>query len=610
MTVDRAKLPPSLKRWTSALTHVSPELTRSLGPWITRFSAVFGALHVRADAGRAEPDGYDGLSRRGAPERMLSTEWLLATEIPEEFERRTAMSEIGYLSLARIEPRKAAGSLALLDAGPSQLGGVRVHQLAALVALSERASRVGARFAFTMMAGAPDEAPLYDALHDASLVAWAESRRATEVSDDEASRWVERARAMGFEDRWVIGGRRCVSRRRFEAWSKVMLEEPIRRDARRVRAAVRRAGAPEVEVELEPVGDALSARLLRDPRALSKIERAAEWPLKTRERMATGNLVWSASGHRIFARNQHGALMVFPIPRTPREGGGRPTVVFPRGAKSRILAVAWTSRRLVIFEAEDGKLMFGDWCGDRFPLGAVGVPDGSFASTFGAMLDPAQAAPLGALVAWPQHSKRPNFVGISPDGRLLTLERTDNVYALNVAQEGALAAASSYGRVAVAAHVAGTDRVALFNLTSRAHRSEIALEGSPSELLLGAAPLWWRAQFTEVAARVGDEWVVKAIDAAPWRRRVGVGARVLAVVPEDATRREAALVTLRNDGTLLALEFQRSTVVLRELTEAAVQASVSPDGDRIAWLNEEGVLSVYSRARGGLLMQWPRREAP
>src|ERR1044072_224038 len=72
------QLPPPLAPWASLLDLFPHELAVALGPWVQRLDRAIGPMRVPHGAGQGEPDGYDGLTRRGLYERLLVSEWLLA----------------------------------------------------------------------------------------------------------------------------------------------------------------------------------------------------------------------------------------------------------------------------------------------------------------------------------------------------------------------------------------------------------------------------------------------------------------------------------------------------------------------------------------------------
>src|SRR5437773_2284421 len=101
------ELPAPLMPWAPYLTLVPNEQIRAFAPLVQRLDIAIGPLRVQARSGSGQPDGFDGISRRGSYERLLLSEWLLADEMPEEFARRAAMSEHAFLEIARLEPAGA-----------------------------------------------------------------------------------------------------------------------------------------------------------------------------------------------------------------------------------------------------------------------------------------------------------------------------------------------------------------------------------------------------------------------------------------------------------------------------------------------------------------------
>lgn len=136
----RAEAAPTLVGIDAVIDDV---VLRTLEPAIAGLDRLFDSLRSEpADEG--EPDGIDGLARRGPIDRLLSSEWLLATDAPDEFLRRYEQGELGYLKLGYAREQRPETALVLFDAGPGQLGLPRIAQLACLVVLARRATRVNA----------------------------------------------------------------------------------------------------------------------------------------------------------------------------------------------------------------------------------------------------------------------------------------------------------------------------------------------------------------------------------------------------------------------------------------------------------------------------------
>src|ERR1044072_8962670 len=144
-------LPPSLSQWAGYLKIFPHEVSLALGPIIQRVSVLIGSLHPQLNQPEGEPDGFDGLNRRGTYERLLLSEWMLADELEDEFMRRAVMGEHLFLNRAHSSPVGTRSSLALFDAGPSQLGSPRIAHIAALIVLANRADSARSSFSWGVL---------------------------------------------------------------------------------------------------------------------------------------------------------------------------------------------------------------------------------------------------------------------------------------------------------------------------------------------------------------------------------------------------------------------------------------------------------------------------
>jgi hypothetical protein len=141
--MSNMRLPDSLESWRPWLNWFEPDLAAQLGPLLLRMHPWLGRFRGHRQGGPAEPDGVEDLRRRGSYERLLSSEWLLASELPDEFLRRAATGE--HLFLAPRPRARQADRLivALFDCGPMQLGAPRLVHLALWILLARRASDAG-----------------------------------------------------------------------------------------------------------------------------------------------------------------------------------------------------------------------------------------------------------------------------------------------------------------------------------------------------------------------------------------------------------------------------------------------------------------------------------
>src|SRR5687767_3679796 len=116
------RVPEALAPWRPWLDWFDADVVDLLGDLLLRLHPMLGAFRMRALGGVVEPEGIDDLRRRGQYERLLLSEWALADEAPEEFDRRAAGGEHLFLSPKLVAREADALTVAVFDTGPGQLG--------------------------------------------------------------------------------------------------------------------------------------------------------------------------------------------------------------------------------------------------------------------------------------------------------------------------------------------------------------------------------------------------------------------------------------------------------------------------------------------------------
>jgi len=305
------QLPPALTPWRELLELFPPEVAEALGPLVQRLDLAIGPLGADARVGEGDPDGIDGIARRGSYERLLITEWLLAEEVPEEFIRRALTSEHSFLKLARMTPRSSRVSVALFDGGPDQWGAPRIAQLATLIVLARRASAAGVQLGWGVMQD--QDHWLCREVTPGSMRALLSARKLREASPaDVEGRLAACPELAGSSDLWLVGSPPVpVSRSNA---STIRIDDPVEADARRLDVTVTTPGRAPRTVALPLPDDSTCVRLLRDPfgSAVPSPERVHE------ENAPQSNLVFSMTGHKLFARAANGGIVAYPIPNSPR----------------------------------------------------------------------------------------------------------------------------------------------------------------------------------------------------------------------------------------------------------------------------------------------------
>lgn len=139
-----------LREWLEQMQIMAADLQPNIVAWGAALSDLLDAPSRRAARERGEPNGYGGVAHTGPFERMLPSQWALLELEPDEFVRRMASHELSYFQLEQRRPAGSAQVIAVVDAGPAQLGQPRIAQLAALVVLARRAERTQAEFCWSI----------------------------------------------------------------------------------------------------------------------------------------------------------------------------------------------------------------------------------------------------------------------------------------------------------------------------------------------------------------------------------------------------------------------------------------------------------------------------
>lgn len=200
------QLPRSLQPWRRWLQWFSPAQLPLLADLFERLNPLLGPLRGLQAGGVPEPDGLGDLKRRGPYERLLTSEWLLAEELPDEFLRRAAAGEHMFLAPHYRAHQANRTIVVLFDAGPLQLGGPRLVHLALLILLARRASEADAELRWGILQHAPQLFEFSDAVHMKQLL---EARTYLAVSKEHWEAWRVWLSEQNYDsgERWIVGQR-------------------------------------------------------------------------------------------------------------------------------------------------------------------------------------------------------------------------------------------------------------------------------------------------------------------------------------------------------------------------------------------------------------------
>jgi hypothetical protein len=470
----------------AAVDDIVDELVlRSLEPAIAALDTLLGGGDRRSARG-GEPDGYDGISRTGAIDQLLPSDWLLVGEEPDEFIRRYEWRELGYLHRHLTAPRAAPTTLALFDTGPAQLGRPRVAQLAVLITLARRANAAGVpmrwgtldslvreelrgapsllRFVRARTFEPPDLHPLDALVDDALVVSPAPVAASHRLVLEEAGQGIVAT---------LVDQRRSVSR----------------------------------QVRLPLPEDQAAIRVLRDP-----VRRAGDSTPAPGGQRAASNLVFDAAGNKLLTRATDGrTVLVIPAPSSVNEPpstvrrhptlAGLPPVTAAgrvgRGSVSITIRPAsvyvYAQRARRDWVRTGGTALVGD-LDDRFdpdtvPLGRLWESAGQLYAVAGTQLVVGSASGFRIVpdddVATLTYGHRPREVAVRPaaDGWTLSYGSRSGPAAL---LPGDLpVGAALHERFGAAAVVVGADRRAIELVDWDGRRHLVAR--SPAEIVDGVA---------------------------------------------------------------------------------------------------------------------------
>ena len=404
-------LPPSLAPWARYLKIFPEEVSLALGPIIQRVSMLIGSPQRRLNEREGEPDGFDGLNRRGTYERLLLSEWMLADELEDEFMRRAVMGEHLFLNRARSSPVGTRASMALFDAGPSQLGSPRVAHIAALIVLANRADSSRSSFSWGVLQ--QPEMPSYRDVNATNIMSLLKARSHCEVSDTEVAAWEELlATWSGLDDVWLIGGKR-LSRLQTEKRSSLYVEDILEPGKRELTLSCNSASGFRSEVTLELPTNNISTRLLRDP-----FEAAVAEIKKTPPSTYTGSgLLFDMTGTKLFTRTAKWGVTAFTVPNSPRAGTGRPKSYHTRKWQS-VCAAGRVGRAIALISPDD-RFVHLEYCRQA----PIKLPPGKYVGYHNVVFAPsADDAPLTPCFSLPWEG---DIAAVDGAGSLFRFERLD-----------------------------------------------------------------------------------------------------------------------------------------------------------------------------------------
>jgi hypothetical protein len=323
------RLPRELAPWAPFLEAFPDEEVQAIWPWLPRLNTLLGSVHVDSERESGESDGYDGLTRRGIYDRLLTDEWALLELLPEEFIRRAAMNEQYFIKPARKSPQEAKRSVMLFDAGPDQLGAPRLVHLALLMIMARRARASRTSFAWGILQNPAKLSEGFSAEHLALLVS---ARTWDAPGAQHIDLWKESLSSANQEDLWIVGSSSLLQLPKPHFASMIVVNEPFEIPATHLSVSVARYGnAPHTTVRLELPAHKAGVRLLRASAYKIAATRLEEQSVSTAIQLS-----WN--GRRLLTRGPNSTIFAYHIPNSSREPQGETLQLSPDPSESIIAA--------------------------------------------------------------------------------------------------------------------------------------------------------------------------------------------------------------------------------------------------------------------------------
>lgn len=204
------KLPDHMEHWNHLLGLFPDDIAQHLNTIARQLSGLVDLIRREEFLGNVEPEGISGLTTKTNYERLLLTEWGLQDQYPDEFLRRAVSGEHLFLDLQRVEKKDDRQCFALFDCGPKQLGRPRLVQLATLILLARRASKLGVNFYWGILQDT--DFTIYDEVSKESINAWLHHRVVNMVKENQISEWLSAFtetlftddEKVALEDLWLV----------------------------------------------------------------------------------------------------------------------------------------------------------------------------------------------------------------------------------------------------------------------------------------------------------------------------------------------------------------------------------------------------------------------
>jgi hypothetical protein len=540
-------------------------------------------LHLEDVPGDDDPDGFDGLASRGSYERLIASDWLLADEIPEEFERRATMREHLFLKTAKRDRAHGLGSVVLLDSGPDQLGSPRLAHLAILVVLIRRADLARANFAWRTL-----QNPGLPFLHGASeseMMELLRARTSANVSDSMLSDWMNRSLEKNRpEEIWLVGGERLHQISPHHVVSRVKVEDVLAPQIRQIAIEIQRPKGRPRRIVLNLPDNSVCARLLRDP-----FQVRVRIPSKLSTMASSSGLIFAHNGRRLFTKTSDGALMSFPVPNSPWDtpGNAKRNAL---GNIGRIVAANRLGRSTIIVSVEETSLRISYVGKETDP------PPGHYflrLDQFAWPRETDQELLFPCARPYMSQGEKPSLLVLDASGKLFRLKPAKDEPMALLAQSGVLALTSRQGIPAYVSVDKARNLVQYTSLGREPFRGVVLSGAEGVEQAFFGFGAHAQAPFCLLAIqRSPSRWIIVAGQDRSHEIQAEQRQEIVGVIQEP--NYAEALISLRENRHVVTLRGRDWERTLFESPYSIAYLTVSQSKPWIAYSTTKGDVTVYS----------------
>jgi hypothetical protein len=592
------RLPALLQPWSAWLALFPAEQAATLGDLLLRLNPLLGPLRRHAALTAVEPAGVGDIVQRGSYERLLISEWALADAAPDEFLRRAANGELLFTGPEPANSEQVLRSVALFDAGPSQLGAPRLVHIAMFILLARRAEAGGARFQWGLL---QHPGVLHDELGAPAVRRLLGARTVYAPEAAQVERW-NGVLDDTVTDCWLVGDpaspqppradSRILVRR---SWMKGDLEVTL----------VQRRTSRTVTLALPKPDDCV--RLLRRP--FDAPAKPAAMALRSSAHSLKRAPIFDGQGGRVAAGMMDGSVTIYHVPDSLQVAPGRARNIGKLPYADSIIAAGLFHKAFGTVAMTGGALrpsgfpgpFFNKLAGSALPLPE---PD-MFEAVPGAL----RWAGAFHLLHRQGHAVTERMFVLDKAGHLVCWTRTGSAADVRPAKtefkllaKNVIGAVQHKDRLLFAVGLA--DRTDAYALRSDQATPEhlYPLMRHGERILFGDLNNWRGGRGMYALQLSGKAWLVGE-NAGAAEIEVERDSVVLGCARREK-KEHPGLVVLDRSRKRIVLVSGDQRVTLAESTEAIAHASFDPILDRLAWLGQSsGQLTVRAIGMAQPLLQ-------